>query len=247
MITNRQKQIFKLTLTEFIQKARPVSSAMLAKKYHLPWSTATIRQELNALEEEGSLTHPHTSSGRVPTDQGYRFFVDSIMDEESLSPKEQSFLHKELLGGKDQHHSLARTSAKLLAFFSQNMAVSGIADVDELHEAGIPFLLRCPEFAGEEQILEVLAIGDYLEENLGKIVSELPEHPVIYIGKENPFVKTNSCSMILASYYLFSKEKALIAIVGPKRMHYPRNLSLIKYFVKILGSALIILFIINYV
>jgi len=247
-MTERQKQIFQLVIQEFIQNAKPVSSALLAKKCHLPWSTATIRQELNALEGEGNLTHLYTSSGRVPTDKGYRFFIDAMMEEEKLSQKDQDFLREELLGEK-KHHSLMRTSAKLLALYSQNMAISGVAGEDEWHEAGVSYLLACPEFKTEKRMRQIMSICDCLGENLETMVKEVPEYPVIYIGEENPFVKAKDCSMILSVYHLFSKEKALIAIIGPKRMRYPRNMSLIKYFIKVLGGSLGVLFIIviNYV
>jgi heat-inducible transcriptional repressor len=79
--TNRKKQILEEVVIKFIQEAEPVSSARIASELDLNVSPATIRKELNELEEMGYLTHPHTSAGRIPTDMGYRFYVDSITGE----------------------------------------------------------------------------------------------------------------------------------------------------------------------
>ncbi len=76
---SRKKEILAEAIDYYIRTAQPVSSEALVKDYHLDLSAATIRNVFADLEEEGYLTHPHTSAGRVPTQQGYRFYVDNIM------------------------------------------------------------------------------------------------------------------------------------------------------------------------
>jgi heat-inducible transcriptional repressor len=88
-MSERRRLILKLVIQEFIESSAPVSSDMLVKKYRLNVSSATVRNELNALEDLGFLTHLHTSAGRVPTDAGYRFFVENLMDRTPLSATEQ--------------------------------------------------------------------------------------------------------------------------------------------------------------
>jgi len=83
--TNRKKIILQEVIIRFIKDAEPVSSGKVAESLVLDVSSATIRKEMNELEEMGYLTHPHTSSGRVPTDLGYRFYVDNITESE-LNP-----------------------------------------------------------------------------------------------------------------------------------------------------------------
>lgn len=90
-LTDRQKTILALVVQEFIETAQPVGSETLAKK-RLSVSSATIRNDLAHLEEEGYLTHPHTSAGRVPTPKGYRYFVETLMDEMELSDVEQRMI-----------------------------------------------------------------------------------------------------------------------------------------------------------
>src|SRR5712692_10906366 len=86
---DRQRDLLRAVIREYIATAQPVASAALVRKYRLDLSSATVRNELAALEEMGLLTHPHTSSGRVPTDLGYRYFIESLMPRPSLLPDEQ--------------------------------------------------------------------------------------------------------------------------------------------------------------
>ncbi|MCJ7736011.1 MAG: HTH domain-containing protein, partial [Anaerolineae bacterium] len=80
-LTPRQKTVLRLVVREYVRNAMPVSSRQLADCYGLEVSTATIRNDLARLEDLGYLTHPHTSAGRVPTAEGYRFFVGRLMGE----------------------------------------------------------------------------------------------------------------------------------------------------------------------
>ena len=85
----RQREILRAVIREYIGSAQPVASATLVRRYRLEVSPATVRNELAVLEELGLLTHPHTSAGRVPTDLGYRYFIESLMPDATLRPEEQ--------------------------------------------------------------------------------------------------------------------------------------------------------------
>ena len=88
-LAERQRDILRAVIREFITTAQPVASGALVRRYAIPVSSATVRNELAELEEVGLLTHPHTSAGRVPTDLGYRYFIESLMPDPSLQPDEQ--------------------------------------------------------------------------------------------------------------------------------------------------------------
>jgi heat-inducible transcriptional repressor len=90
-MTERRQMILALAIKEYVRKAQPVGSESLARM-DLGVSSATIRNELAALEEEGYLTHPHTSAGRVPTEKGYRYFVETLMDNLDLTPDEEQMI-----------------------------------------------------------------------------------------------------------------------------------------------------------
>lgn len=91
-LTHRQQTILACVIREHIDTAKPVGSKLLAEKYHIDYSAATIRAELAYLEETGYLTHPHTSAGRIPTDTGYRYFVERLMGEVELPINEQRMI-----------------------------------------------------------------------------------------------------------------------------------------------------------
>ena len=88
-LADRQRDILRAVIREFISTAQPVASGALVRRYALPVSSATVRNELAELEDLGLLTHPHTSAGRVPTDLGYRYFIESLMPDTALRPEEQ--------------------------------------------------------------------------------------------------------------------------------------------------------------
>ncbi len=86
-LTNRQKKIFSIMVDSYVETAEPVGSRTIAKRYHLDLSPATIRNEMSELEDAGLVTHPHTSAGRVPTDLGYRYFINYLLQKETISQR----------------------------------------------------------------------------------------------------------------------------------------------------------------
>lgn len=87
MLTPRRIQIFKAVVEEYVRTAEPVGSSTLRERYKLPYSSATIRNDMQVLEEMGYLEKTHTSSGRVPSTQGYKFYVENLLDESSVDHK----------------------------------------------------------------------------------------------------------------------------------------------------------------
>ena len=222
---------------EYVDSAIPVSSSLLVEKYDFGLSPATIRTEMAELENEGYLYQPHTSAGRIPTDKGFRYFVDVLMEDKELSLKEQRSLQVETLKLRAQNKMLARTTAKLLSAMSGNLAVSGVIDSDDFYKAGVQKLLSQPEFSDLDSVSKIAEVVDYLDESLEELSGELKNKSEIeiYIGEENPIDDTNKCSMVVSKYNFKNGEEGLLAIIGPKRMKYSRNVSLIDYLKKLLS------------
>ena len=112
MLTERRADILGMLVDEYIDTAVPVSSRALVSNPRLEVSSATIRNELAALEEDGYITHPYTSAGRVPSDRGYRLYVEALMAEEPLSASEQRTVEHQfhqVSGGLDEWLGLAST------------------------------------------------------------------------------------------------------------------------------------------
>jgi heat-inducible transcriptional repressor len=86
MLAERQQEILRIVVEDYLKSGRPIGSASIAARAEVEWSASTVRAELAALEQEGFLTHPHTSAGRVPTDAGYRFYADALLASGPRSP-----------------------------------------------------------------------------------------------------------------------------------------------------------------
>src|SRR5580765_8543301 len=100
-LTPRRERILRHIVQEYVALAQPVPSDLIARKYEAELSPATVRNDMAALEEAGLITHPHTSAGRVPTDRGYRYFVELLLHEhKELEPAERRALRQQF------HHSV---------------------------------------------------------------------------------------------------------------------------------------------
>lgn len=122
-LTERRLFILKLVVQEFIETATPVASEMLVRKFGLGFSSATVRNDLAALEELGYLTHLHTSAGRVPTDAGYRFFVENLMDRTSLSLAEQRMIRHQFYQVRGELDQWIQLAGAVLARTAQNASL----------------------------------------------------------------------------------------------------------------------------
>ncbi len=262
-MNTRQQKILEAVIKGYVNTAQPVSSGILNKKYGLKTSPATIRAEMKRLEEEGYLYQPYTSAGRIPTDKGYRFFINSLMRNKELSLREQEALQQNFLKNREISRLMPKI-AGLLADMSSNLAISGLLDFDEpeFHKAGAGRLLREPEFGDGNQIAEIL---DYLDRNIEELFDIAQDETIgiyphtqktsafkpgtnnqpmdssserthslgmgvrVYIGQENPIKQMKGLSMIVSGQRLKSGNRGLIAILGPLRMRYDRNIALVEY------------------
>jgi len=121
-LDDRKARVLRAVIQDFIQTALPVGSKTLVERYTLGISPATVRNELAALEEQGYLSHPHTSAGRVPTDIGYRWYVDTLRNLGSVARAQQDAIERHFDGVSDMEELLLRTSV-LLASLTRLTAV----------------------------------------------------------------------------------------------------------------------------
>lgn len=233
-------------IEEYTESAIPVGSKILADKYKFHLSAATIRNNMNELEKTGYLYQPHTSAGRIPTDKGYRFFVEEIMPEQKLNPAEQKKLQAEILKLKAHNQQLSRTAARLMSALSGSLVISGVKK--DFYDFGISELLENPEFRQADEFCRIAQALDSIDENIDAILKKVKNNETkIFIGHENPIKEISNCSMVVSPYKNKKGEQGVLAIVGPKRMRYAKNKSLLDYFKKIMGGAAVIIFVINFI
>ncbi len=123
MLTERQARILEFVISEYVENASPVASQYIGEKYPVGASSATIRNEMAELEEQGYLNQPHTSSGRVPTDRGYRFFVETLMHEEDLSWDAQQTIRHQFHQVEHGQADWTQLAAAVLAQAVHNVAL----------------------------------------------------------------------------------------------------------------------------
>ena len=223
----RQEDILSAIISEYQKTGQPVASAVLAKKYGFGLSPATMRSQMLTLDKEGFLEQPHTSAGRVPTTKAYRFFVNKILERQggdSVSSEKIKRNLQKFDAGKDFSYSLAQ----FLAEFSHNLGLSGSFGREiDFHGAGLSFLLEDPEFNHPSDMLDILHGFDSLEKKFTELFEELNQDIEIFIGEENPIDDFRECSLIV-SRYDFDNEAGVLGILGPKRMNYAKNISLVE-------------------
>ena len=122
-MTERRRQILKLVIQEYVASSAPVASEHLVRRYGMTVSSATIRNELAALEDLGYLMHFHTSAGRVPTDAGYRFFVENLMDRPSLATHEEHAIRQQFLTAHTTLDQWIHMAGAVMARTAQNVSV----------------------------------------------------------------------------------------------------------------------------
>jgi len=123
-LAERRRRILNIVIQEYVQTAQPVGSGTIAQNYDLGVSPATIRNDLAFLEEEGLLTHPHTSAGRIPTDAGYRYFVQHLLTESELPHDERRAIRSQFQQARQELDQWLRLSTSVLARTSQSAALA---------------------------------------------------------------------------------------------------------------------------
>ena len=236
-ITERQRAILTAIIEEYAETASPVGSVTLAKLFDV--SSATIRAEMARLEEAGLIVQPYTSAGRIPTDAGYRFYVNELTARHEAAQSEQSGGHERAGGAERMETAISRnTHALAVRVQSQTRADYAIRSaVDLLAEmtgnlglatigvAGMSRLFAQPEFSDPEHVRGVAKLLDNLEPWLREAA---PGEPLnIFIGRENPIGKSSGASLVISKFRSPYSDRSYIGVLGPTRQNYGRVMALV--------------------
>lgn len=241
-ITNRQEKILSQIIEEYAETASPVGSVTLAKLFDV--SPATIRAEMARLESMGLIAQPYTSAGRVPTDAGYRYYVNYLT--ESSARDEEVFKGNALIESRGVHALEKRVSSQSRADAAIRGAVDALVDLTgnlglatvggQLYLSGISRLFMQPEFTDTARVQAVAKLLDNLEPWLREAA---PGDALnIYIGHENPIGKNSEVSLIISKFKSPFSDNSYIGVLGPTRQNYFKVMSLVRYAGKMLEEAL---------
>lgn len=234
---DRNERILLDIVEEYIRTAEPVSSGYLLKKHGYNVSSATLRNVMSDLGEAGFLYQPHTSSGRVPTQKAYRFYVDkvSLGSREPMKYRRSSTQERDLRNvEKDIKKAMqkssedaARVLSRYLAEMTNTLAFAGLINVNRFYREGLLHLLDEPEFITAENIRNLVEYADSIENRLDRLYRSIEDDIRVFIGEESED-KTSPFSLMVFSSELPHEEKAVFGILGPMRMQYTENMQLLN-------------------
>jgi heat-inducible transcriptional repressor len=241
-LSDRQKKILWIVVRDYIDSAQPLGSEVILEHYKdLDCSSATIRKELGLLEDQGFLSHPHTSAGRIPTDKGYRFYVDNLMSAYTLTMREKTLvdqLAKSLNNDVNQMmeetvRTLHSISNYATAFRSNNSFLEEMigqvqkkisaARRESLYLTGLSKLFYEPEFENIENIRRITGLLEE-KDKFSKILDEYsdPGKVNITIGHEMKEDELQDYSLVTRDISFKGESLGQIGIIGPTRMQYGR-------------------------
>lgn len=232
-MTERQKQILSAIIEQYAEVAVPVGSSLLAKVFDV--SSATIRAEMAELERLGYIRQPHTSAGRIPTDRGYRFYVNSLTAEPKAPEKraERALTARVTHGGLPER--TIRNAVDTLVELTHNLGLATIGN--QLYISGLSNLFGQPEFmSGTQQVQQVASLLDNLEPWLREAA---PNEPLsVYIGSENPIGRAAGVSLIISRFRSPFSDHSYIGTLGPTRQSYRDVMALVAHTGKTLEEVL---------
>ncbi|MDD5655288.1 MAG: hypothetical protein PHR91_06590 [Candidatus Omnitrophica bacterium] len=240
----RKSAVLAATINRYIKDALPVASQDIAEEFAV--SPATIRNIFAELEDSGYLTHPYTSGGRIPTNKGYRYYVDFLnsrvpysQTEIDLMDEEKESIRKEY---KREVKRIEDALEKTSEIISSITHYTGITSFLEWHNKffykGMDFILAHPELWDLETMRILIKMLEEKQRLLDIINRDFTEKVKIYIGEELGHPQINNCSLVVSTYRIKNKPCGRLAVLGPVRMEYRHIIPAMEYISEALTQVL---------
>lgn len=236
-LTQRQVETLKNIIEEYIETAEPVGSVTLEKKYNLSASPATIRNEMVRLSNLGYLKKPHSSSGRVPTPLGMKFYVQELMKEKELSTVEEVRLKEQVWDEREESYKCLREVVKTLAAKTGTLAVATMEN-GPMFVAGHANILNMPEFFDirvTQELLRILDEDEFFHELFGQNTGDREVH--ILLGDELGSRLQGPYGFVYTRYETPLHSTGEIGVLGPVRLNYPYVVPTVRYFADLIHEV----------
>ena len=222
-MSERQAKILAAIVEQYAELAAPVGSVLLAKLFGV--SSATIRAEMARLEEMGYIAQPHTSAGRIPTDKGYRLYVNSLVNDKDSSRDDRyaKAIQTRVSGYEKADHAI-KTAVDSLVELTHNLGLATIGD--QLYLAGMSNLFSQPEFENGDHVKNVAKLLDNLDPWLRD--TRPNETLSVFIGSESSICRDSGASLIISRFESPYSDHSYIGVLGPTRQSYARVMSLVS-------------------
>lgn len=224
-MTDRQSKLLSTIIEQYAEVAAPVGSVLLARLFGV--SSATIRNEMSELEQMGFIKQPHTSAGRIPTDKGYRFYVNNITDQAEKLPIIETRNSKAIatrVENSGEPAQAIKSAVDSLVQLTHNLGLATIGN--QLYVSGYSHLFGHPEFIQPDQAHEVAVLLDNLEPWLREVAPNKALN--VYIGSENPVGRSAGVSLIISRYRSPYSDNSYVGVLGPTRQSYRSVMGLVE-------------------
>lgn len=227
-MTERQMKILETIIEQYAEIAVPVGSVTLAKLFGV--SSATIRSEMAKLEEIGLIMQPHTSAGRIPTDKGYRVYVNAITEAEMPDAipaginRSARAIEAQVNSHIDKSDRAIRSAVDGLVELTGNLGFATIGS--ELYMSGIGKLFSQPEYGEGKHVQAIARLLDNIEPWLREVAPNQPLN--VFIGSENPIGKSSGATLIISKFRSPYSNASYIGVIGPTRQNYARTMQLVR-------------------
>lgn len=234
-LTDRQRNILRAIIDEYIETAAPVGSVTLEKKFAFGVSPATIRHEMNNLTKEGFLKQTHTSSGRVPSSMGFKFYINELMQEKKMSVTEEVAAKEKVWDWRNDFSRLIREATRSLAEQTRYLAVS-VTDEGDIYHAGYSNILDIPEFYDIDITKTILGMLDRLD-----VLRSLFEKPVseetvgVLLGEDLGYEYLEPCGLVF-THFQTPRHKGALGLIGPSRFDFARVIPVVRYYGELISN-----------
>ena len=232
----RQLEILRAIVDEYVATEIPVGSKVIAQRHGLGVSPATIRNDMAVLEDAGLITHPHTSAGRIPTNSGYRVFVDKLSVVKPLSTPERRAIESFLSEADDLDDLLVRT-VKALSQITKQVAVIQYPQSDKVVVAGTSNLA----LSSQDTAAAIHPILEALEEQvvLLRLLADAGDSVKVRIGEEQHDAGLRTTSLVTIGYGASNGnprgEVGAVGVLGPTRMDYASSMAAVNAVARYIG------------
>ncbi len=223
----REEAVLEIIVRGYTESAEPVGSRLVARRLGL--SSATIRNVMSDLEEEGFLMHPHTSAGRIPTDKGYRYYVNSLMHKRNIN---DDVVHMV----EEQYHEKIRSledvlekTSHLMSSLTNYVGVTLMPDIEKVYLDGASHLIEQPEFHDIKKLHSLFRCLEDKVAILKLLCGGIDDDGLtIHIGRENKSNYLSECSVVTRGYRVKGKKSGKLGVIGPKRMVYEKVVPMVE-------------------
>lgn len=223
----RREEVLAIVVNRYIETAEPVGSRIVARELGL--SSATIRNVMADLEEMGLITHTHTSAGRIPTDKGYRYYIDALMHLKKVNEHIVRIVEEQYREAVKSLEDVLEKTSSLISRLTNYVGITLFPQNERVYLDGTSHIIEQPEFRDIRKLYGILKCLEAKRGILNLLIKDFDDDRLtIHIGKENYLSELSDCSVVTRGYRVRGKPAGRVGVIGPKRMMYERVIPTIE-------------------